>query len=178
MIDADLNNYIRRVPHYPKKGIMFYDISGLLLNPKVFGYIIDRMVEIYSNRHIDAVAGAEARGFLFAAPFAYKMGIPFIPIRKAGKLPGITLKASYTLEYGKGEIEVHKDDIPQGKNVLIVDDLLATGGTLRSAADIFEQGGATISEIFSVIGLTFLPYKERLAGYTITTLINYEHEQV
>jgi adenine phosphoribosyltransferase len=129
---------------------MFYDITGLLASPQAFSYVIDRMVELYRDKNIEAVAGAEARGFLFASPFAYKMGIPLIPIRKAGKLPGVTLKASYTLEYGKGEIEVHQDDIPDGKNVLVVDDLLATGA--RSARPlIFLNAAAPWSKKFSAL---------------------------
>jgi adenine phosphoribosyltransferase len=178
MLDKELDKAIRRVPNYPKKGIMFYDITSLLANPVAFNHIIDRMVEIYKDKGIEAVAGVEARGFLFAAPFAVKMGLPFIPIRKAGKLPGITLKASYTLEYGKGEMEVHKDDIPKGKNVLLIDDLLATGGTLKSSLELLEHGGAVVKEVFGVIGLAFLPYKDKLKGYNVTTLIDYDNEKV
>jgi adenine phosphoribosyltransferase len=178
MIDKDLDKVIRRVPNYPKKGIMFYDITAMLSDPVAFNYIIDRMIEIYKDKNIEAVAGVEARGFLFAAPFAIKMGLPFIPVRKAGKLPGITLKASYTLEYGKGEMEIHKADVPQGKNVLLIDDLLATGGTLKASVELLESGGAIVKEIFGVIGLTFLPYKDKLKGYNVTTLIDYDTEKI
>ncbi|MCL2520594.1 MAG: adenine phosphoribosyltransferase [Spirochaetaceae bacterium] len=178
MTDKDLNAIIRRVPNYPKKGIVFYDITSLLANAEAFSYVIDRMIEIYKDKGIEAIAGADARGFLFAAPLAYKMKLPFIPIRKAGKLPGVTLKASYTLEYGKGEVEVHADDVPKGKNILMVDDLLATGGTLRTSVELLERGGAVVKEVFALIGLTFLPYKERLKGYNVTTLIDFDNEKI
>ena len=172
----DLDKVIRKVPDFPAKGILFYDITSVIGNPEAFSYCIDKMVELYGEKKIDAVAGVESRGFIFAAPFAERMGIPLILIRKAGKLPGTTLKAAYSLEYGKAEIEVHQADVPQGGNVLLIDDLLATGGTLEAAARILRDGGARVENIFGVIGLPFLGFKEKLEGIDVTTLIDYDSE--
>ncbi|MDC7222619.1 MAG: adenine phosphoribosyltransferase [Spirochaetales bacterium] len=172
----DLDKVIRKVPDFPAKGILFYDITSVIGNPKAFTYCIDRMVELYKDKKIDAVAGVESRGFIFAAPFAEKMGIPLILIRKAGKLPGTTLKAAYSLEYGKAEIEVHQADVPENGNILLIDDLLATGGTLEASARILRDGGARVENIFGVIGLPFLGFREKLKGIEVTTLIDYDSE--
>ena len=172
----DLDKYIRRVPDYPKKGIMFYDITGILAKPEAFQYCIDAMVDLYKDKNINAVAGIEARGFIFAAPFAVRMGVPLIPIRKKGKLPGITLSKKYNLEYAQAEIEVHREDIPEGKRVLLIDDLIATGGTLSASRAILNAGGAEVPEIFGVIGLPFLNYEAVLNPTPVTTLINYHSE--
>jgi adenine phosphoribosyltransferase len=172
----DLDKVIRKVPDFPAKGILFYDITSVIGNPEAFSYCINRMVELYGDKKIDAVAGVESRGFIFAAPFAEKMGIPLILIRKAGKLPGTTLKAAYSLEYGKAEIEVHQADVPQGGNVLLIDDLLATGGTLEASARILRDGGARVEHIFGVIGLPFLGFKKKLDTIEVTTLIDYDSE--
>ncbi|MBN2627155.1 MAG: adenine phosphoribosyltransferase [Spirochaetales bacterium] len=172
----DLDKVIRKVPDFPAKGILFYDITSVIGDPKAFSYCIDKMVELYGSKKIDAVAGVESRGFIFAAPFAEKMGIPLILVRKAGKLPGTTLKAAYNLEYGKAEVEVHVSDVPKGGNVLLIDDLLATGGTLEASTRLLTEGGARVENIFGVIGLPFLGYKEKLKGIDVTTLINYDSE--
>ena len=172
----DLDNYVRKVPDYPKKGILFYDITGVLAKPEAFQYCIECMVDLYKDKNINAVAGIEARGFIFAAPFAVRMGIPLIPIRKKGKLPGITLSKKYDLEYAQAEIEVHREDIPEGKRILLIDDLIATGGTLNAARAILNAGGAEVPEIFGVIGLPFLNYQKFLDPTPITTLINYQSE--
>ncbi|MGN0728642.1 adenine phosphoribosyltransferase [Treponema sp.] len=171
-----LDKVIGRVPDFPKKGILFYDITGILRHPEAFRYAIERMVEIYRDRNIDAVAGIESRGFVFAAPFAQAMGIPLILIRKKGKLPGKTYSCKYALEYGEAEIEVHTTDISKGQNILLVDDLIATGGTLKAAADLISQGGAKVTEVFGVIGLPFLNYKTALSDLNVTTLVNYQSE--
>jgi len=176
MSKLNLDDYIRKVPDFPKKGILFYDITSILANPNAFRYCIDQMVEIYSGRSIDAVAAIEARGFLFAAPFAAEMRIPLIPIRKKGKLPGITLSKKYDLEYAQAEIEVHKEDIPEGKQILLLDDLIATGGTLNAARALLQAGGAYVPEIFGVVGLPFLNSKKILAPTPVTTLIEYHGE--
>ena len=176
MPELNLDDYIRKVPDFPKKGIVFYDITGVLVSPIAFKYCIDRMVEIYRNKNIDAVAAIEARGFLFAAPFAAAMEIPLIPIRKKGKLPGVTLSKKYDLEYAQAEIEVHVSDVPKGKRVLLTDDLLATGGTLNAARALLLEGGAAVPEIFGVIGLPFLNCKKLLEPTPITTLIDYYEE--
>jgi adenine phosphoribosyltransferase len=172
----NLDDYIRKIPDFPKKGILFYDITSILASPEAFQYCVDSMVSIYKDKSIDAVAAIEARGFLFAAPFAIVMKIPLIPIRKKGKLPGITLSKKYILEYAQAEIEVHKEDVPQGKRVLIMDDLIATGGTLNAARELFEAGGAIVPEVFGVLGLPSLNYEKILAPTPVTTLIRYDGE--
>ena len=176
MAALNLDDYIRKVPDFPKKGILFYDITSVLAAPEAFQFCVDRMVEIYKDKGIDAVAAIEARGFLFAAPFAIRMGIPLIPIRKSGKLPGITLKKKYDLEYAQAEIEVHSADVPRGKRVLLTDDLIATGGTLNAARALLIEGGAEVPDIFGVVGLPFLNYQKALDPTPVTTLINYHAE--
>jgi adenine phosphoribosyltransferase len=172
----DLDNYIRKVPNFPKKGILFYDITGILASPQAFQFCIDSMVTIYKDKSVDAVAAIEARGFLFAAPFAIAMKIPLIPIRKKGKLPGITLSKKFDLEYAQAEIEVHQEDVPAGKRILLVDDLIATGGTLIAARELLTAGGASVPEIFGVVALPFLNYESILAPTPVTTLIQYQGE--
>ena len=174
--ELNLDNYIRKVPDFPKKGILFYDITSIIVQPEAFKYCIERMVELYKDKGIDAVAAIETRGYLFAAPFAIQMGIPFLPIRKKGKLPGKTMSKKYDLEYGQAEIEIHNEDIPVGKQVLLADDLIATGGTLEAARELLLAGGAKVPEIFGVVGLPFLEYEKILAPTPITTLINYHGE--
>ena len=172
----NLDEYVRKVPDFPKKGIVFYDITSILAAPQAFIYCIDKMVEIYSDKNINAIAAIEARGFLFAAPFAIRMKIPLIPIRKKGKLPGITLSKRYHLEYAQAEIEVHSADVPKGKRVLLTDDLIATGGTLNAARSLLIEGGAEVPEIFGVVGLPFLDYQKILEPTPVTTLIEYQSE--
>jgi adenine phosphoribosyltransferase len=172
----NLDDYIRKVPDYPKKGIIFYDITSVLASPKAFSFCIESMVDIYENKGIDAVAAIEARGFVFAAPFAIRMGIPLILIRKKGKLPGISLSKKYDLEYAQAEIEIHKEDVPAGKQVLLLDDLIATGGTLNAARELLKAGGAQVPEIFGVVGLPFLNYGKVLDPTPVTTLIKYQGE--
>ena len=171
-----LDKNIRRIPDFPKPGILFYDITSVLVNPEAFKYVIDQMVSIYKDKKIDAVAGVESRGFIFAAPFAEKLGIPLILIRKKGKLPGDTYECSYSLEYGTATVEIHKADIKKGQNILVVDDLIATGGTLAAAKNLIEQGGAEVTDFFGVIGLPFLNYQKVLENCNVTTLINYDSE--
>ncbi len=173
-----LDKVVGRVPDFPKHGVLFYDITGILRHPDAFKYCIDRMVEIYKDKQIDAVAGIESRGFIFAAPFAERVGVPLILIRKAGKLPGKTYNCKYSLEYAQAEIEVHVTDIQKGQKILLVDDLIATGGTLRAANNLIEQGGATVTDVFGVIGLPFLGYEKALDPIKATTLINYNSESV
>jgi len=172
----NLDDYIRKVPDFPKKGILFYDITSVLASPVAFKFCIDQMVELYKDKNIDAIAAIEARGFLFASPFAIRMGIPIIPIRKKGKLPGVTLSKKYDLEYAQAEIEVHSADVPKGKRILLTDDLIATGGTLNAARSLLVEGGAQVPEIFGVVGLPFLNYQKILDPTPVTTLINYDSE--
>jgi adenine phosphoribosyltransferase len=178
MASFNLDDYIRKVPDFPKRGILFYDITSILAAPQAFLYCIDRMVEIYQDKNINAIAAIEARGFIFAAPFAIRLGIPLIPIRKKGKLPGITLAKKYVLEYAQAEIEVHSADVPKGKRVLLTDDLIATGGTLNAARSLLIEGGAEVPEIFGVVGLPFLNYHKILEPTPITTLIDYDSEEM
>lgn len=176
MNDLSLDNVIRKVPDFPKPGILFYDITGILMNPEAFSYCLDRMVELYKGKGIDAVAAIEARGFLFAAPLADRLGIPLVLVRKKGKLPGEILTKSFSLEYGTDEVQIHKSDVQEGQTVLVVDDLIATGGTIKAAAEMIGEAGGVVRDIFAVIGLPFLNYAEDLSDYRVKTLINYQGE--
>ncbi|MCL2184865.1 MAG: adenine phosphoribosyltransferase [Treponema sp.] len=176
MTNINLDDYIRKVPDFPRKGILFFDITSILANPVAFRYCIDKMAEIYHDMRVDAIAAIEARGFLFAAPFAYKLGIPVIPIRKKGKLPGVTLSKKYDLEYAQAEIEVHSSDVPRGKRILLTDDLIATGGTLNAARALLLEGGAEVPEIFGIVALPFLNFKKILDPTPVTSLIEYQSE--
>lgn len=171
--DELLDSAIRRVPDFPKPGILFYDITSVLMQPVAFRHCIDSMVALYKDVPFDAVAAVESRGFLFAAPFAERMQLPLILIRKKGKLPGDVYRCSYALEYGTAEIEVHKSDIQRGARVLIVDDLIATGGTLAATRKLLELGGANATDVFGVIGLPDLHYEEALRPMRVTTLIQF-----
>ena len=176
MTTLELDECIRRVPDFPKPGILFYDVTSIFTNPECFRYVLDKMVEIYRGRDLDGVCGVESRGFLVAAPFAERLGIPLVLIRKKGKLPGEVYRCSYDLEYGTAEIEVHKSDIQVGKKYLIVDDLIATGGTLDAARKLLEMGGAKTEEFFGIIGLPSLNYEKMLSPTAVRTLINYDGE--
>lgn len=170
--DELLNKAIRRVPNFPKEGILFFDVTSIFTNPSAFKHCLDRMVELYKSKPIDAIAAVESRGFLFASPLADRLGIPLVLIRKKGKLPGDVYRASYSLEYGEATIEAHKSDIEKGKNYLVIDDLIATGGTLTASKNVIEQGGGIVSEFFGVIGIPELNYKKKLAPVPVTTLID------
>jgi adenine phosphoribosyltransferase len=172
----NLDNAIRKVQDFPKKGVLFYDITSVLASPPAFTYCIEKMEELFGIAPLDAVAAIESRGFLFAAPFAIRKKLPLILIRKKGKLPGETFRQEFTLEYGKDTIEVHKADIKPGSKVLLIDDLIATGGTLAAACSLLAQGGASVFAIFAVIGLPFLHYEQALAGMRVETIINYQGE--
>jgi adenine phosphoribosyltransferase len=169
----NLDEAIRKVADFPKPGILFYDITSVLANPKAFRFCIDSMVRLYKNERLDAVAAIESRGFLFAAPFCERLGLPLLLVRKKGKLPGKTRSKKYELEYGEAEIEMHVADIPVGGRVLLVDDLIATGGTVRAAADLLLDGGAEPIGVFAVIGLPFLDFKGGLEGLPFQTLVEY-----
>ena len=171
-----LDAAIRKVPNFPKPGVLFYDITSVLTDPPAFAYCIDRMMEAHGGTELDAVAAIESRGFVFAAPFAYKRGLPLILLRKKGKLPGETYRVSFSLEYGEDVLEVHKADVKRGMKVLLVDDLIATGGTLSASVKLLAQGGASVVGVFGVIGLSFLHYEKALNGLPVTTLIQYQGE--
>lgn len=171
-----LDDNIKKVPDFPHKGILFYDVTSIFTNPKSFKYCIDVLADLYKSKKIDCIAGLESRGFLLSAPLAYKLDLPNVLIRKAGKLPRETVKASYTLEYGSATIEVHKEDFAGYKNVLLMDDLIATGGTLEAAIKLANECGSKVQHVAGVIGLPFLNYQEKLNGVEVTTLIDYHSE--
>ena len=175
MISDQLDSVIREVPNFPKDGINFKDITPLLLNAELSLAITDAFIERLAKLQIDAIVGVESRGFLFGFLLAIKMGIPFVPIRKAGKLPAETLKYKYDLEYGSAEVEVHKADVKKGWNVLVHDDLLATGGTACAAAALIQQLDAKVAGFAFVVSLGFLNGKEKLTQYSdnIISLIDY-----
>ncbi len=175
MISDKLDKAIREVPDFPKAGINFKDITTLLLDPALSAEIVEAFILRLKHKKIDAIVGIESRGFLFGFLLANKMGIPFVPIRKVGKLPGETLKYKYDLEYGSAEVEVHKSDIQKGWNVLVHDDLLATGGTACAAAELISQLDAKVAGFAFVISLDFLQGNKRLAKYSknIISLKNY-----
>ena len=171
-----LDAAIRRVPDFPKPGVLFYDITSILAKPDAFRYCIDRMHELFDRSGYDAVAAIEARGFLFAAPFAAESALPLLLIRKSGKLPGETIKKSFTLEYGEDTIELHVGDLKRGWKVLLVDDLIATGGTTRASIELLDEAGAGGCEVFSVVGLPLLGYQAKVAPTQVHTLIEYDSE--
>ncbi|ORC37208.1 adenine phosphoribosyltransferase [Marispirochaeta aestuarii] len=172
-IAAKLDAVIRRVPNFPKPGVLFYDITSILADPESFRLVIDAMDQRYQKDDFDAVAAIEARGFVFAAPFAVHRGLPLILIRKAGKLPGETISQKISLEYGEDELHVHLTDVPENGRVLLVDDLIATGGTLSGAASLIRKAGGEVSDLFGVVGLPFLNYSDKLQDLEITTLVDY-----
>jgi adenine phosphoribosyltransferase len=174
-LEAKLKSVIRDVPDFPKPGIIFKDISTIMLDPKLSADVLDHLVEIYQFKGIEAVAGVESRGFLFGYPLAIRLGVPFILIRKQGKLPYDKISHSYELEYGSAVIEMHTDAISHGQNVLIHDDLLATGGSASAAAELIQKCGGTIAGFSFLVNLSFLNGDDKLKKYTndIHSLVTY-----
>lgn len=170
----DLKKYIRDVPDFPKKGILFKDITTLVKEPTAFKYAIDQLVEKYKDETINKIVSVEARGYIFGGVLAYVLNCGFIPVRKPGKLPGETVALDYTLEYGTNTVEIHKDGIQSGDYVLVFDDLLATGGTVHATCKLIEQLGGTIIGCAFLINLRFLPGTEKLKEYPVFSLIEYE----
>jgi adenine phosphoribosyltransferase len=164
---------IREIPDFPKPGILFYDITTLLKDPAAYHESIDLMVEPYRDDRIDIVVGMESRGFIFSAPMAFQLGTGLVPVRKLGKLPAETLTVEYALEYGSNTLEIHKDAISRGQRVLIVDDLLATGGTVRGTIELVERLQGQIVGLDFLVELLFLKGRERLREYTTTSVIQY-----
>jgi adenine phosphoribosyltransferase len=169
----DLKSYIRDIPDFPKPGILFKDITPLLAAPDAFQYVVDALGERYQGQKIDAIAAAEARGFLFAAPLSLRMRVPLIPLRKPGKLPHRTHFLKYDLEYGSAELHVHIDGIREGANVLMVDDLLATGGTLKAACKLVEMAGGKVADCAVVVELSFLNGRELLKPHNVFSLMEF-----
>jgi len=174
--DAIIDGAIRKVPDFPKPGILFYDLTSLLAAPDAFAHTVDRMEEIYRDEPLDAVAAIEARGFLLAAPFALRKRLPLVLLRKKGKLPGAVLSREFQLEYGTDRIEVHQDDLPKGGRVLVVDDLIATGGTVEAACELIEEAGAIVAGVFAVVALPFLDFSSKLTGRDVRYLQEYASE--
>jgi adenine phosphoribosyltransferase len=174
--DFDLDAAIRKVPDFPKPGTLFYDITSIFTNPPAYRHVVNAMLNRYRDADVDGVIAIESRGFLLGSCFAYSTGVPLVLARKKGKLPGKTLKMSYDLEYGSATLEIHEEDIASGKRWLIIDDLIATGGTLSAVAAMLESRGAEVAGIFSIIGLPFLGYKEKVGKYGPVTLIDYDGE--
>lgn len=172
--EQELKRLIREVPDFPKPGILFYDITTMLKNAWGLKTVIDTIAENYRGKKIDTVIGVEARGFIFAPALAYHLGAGFVPVRKPKKLPAEVERCSYDLEYGSDTLEIHRDAISDGHNVLIADDLLATGGTARAAAQLVEKLGGNVAGLAFVVELEFLPGRERLAGYDVFSLLRYQ----
>ena len=169
-----LKKLIREVPDFPKKGILFYDITTLLKDKVGLATLIDALAEHYIKQDVDLVLGMEARGFIFAPALAYRLNAGFVPLRKPGKLPAATVKFDYALEYGTNTLEIHKDAIQKGQRVLIVDDLLATGGTANATAKLASSLGAQIAGLGFVVELDFLKGRELLKGYDVFSLLHYD----
>src|SRR5438552_15788687 len=176
MTDTDyLKSLIREVPDFPKPGILFYDITTLLKDRDGFKGVIDGLKDHYRNTGVDLVIGIEARGFIFAPALAYALGAGFVPIRKPKKLPSERVSVSYALEYGTDSLEMHRDAIENGHRVLIVDDLLATGGTAAAVTRLVEQCGGKVAGIGVVVELTFLNGRQKLPGRDVFSLLKYDH---
>ena len=170
---VDLKTLIREVPDFPKPGILFYDNTTLLKDPVGLHWAVDSLANHYIGRVIDRVVGIEARGFIFAPMVAYRLNAGFVPVRKPKKLPAETAKVEYSLEYGKDALEIHRDAISKGQRVLIIDDLLATGGTAAAVAELVESLGGTVAGLGFLIELEFLKGKEKLTKYNLHSVLKY-----
>lgn len=168
-----LKQYIRDIPDFPQPGILYRDIAPLLADPAIFKEVLDRLAAHYADARIEGIVAVESRGLIFGAPLAYLMGVPFITARKSGKLPFTTIAVSYALEYGTATLEMHTDALTRGQRVLVVDDLLATGGTIAATVGLAEQLGATVIGLAFVIELTALRGRDRLPNRDVFSLIHY-----
>ncbi len=169
-----IDQYITSIPDFPEKGIIFRDITTVLNDAEGLKLSIDLMTEAASSIDFDCIAGLESRGFIFGMPIAYLLNKPFIPVRKKGKLPRETVGVTYSLEYGTASIEVHKNDVPQGARILLVDDLMATGGTLAAAVELFNKVGAEVTGIICLLELAGLNGRQKLSGIPVKTIISYD----
>ncbi|MDQ1256738.1 MAG: adenine phosphoribosyltransferase [Candidatus Hydrogenedentes bacterium] len=169
----DLASLIRNVPDFPKPGIQFKDITSLLQHPEAFRFIVDGWKAKYAGQRVDAIVGADARGFIFGAALAYAMDVPFVPARKKGKLPGETIAETFDLEYGTDTVEIHVDALDEGDRVVLVDDLLATGGTMAAIARLVRKLGAEIVEVAFVIELPLLKGRDKLQGLPVHSLVEF-----
>jgi adenine phosphoribosyltransferase len=170
----DLKKIIREVPDFPKPGILFYDITTLLNDPEAFKHVIEILAERYEGRNPGRVLAVDARGFIFGGALALRLGVPFTPVRKKGKLPWETVSASYELEYGVDQVEMHKDGVAPGELVVVVDDLLATGGTAKAVSDLVKQCGGEIMEFAFIIELDFLNGRKKLEPTSVFSILHYD----
>ncbi len=169
-----LKQLIREVPDFPKPGILFYDITTLLKDKVGFAKLVDNLGQRYIGRRVDLVLGIEARGFIFGPALAYRLNAGFVPVRKPKKLPAETAKWTYELEYGSDTLEVHKDAIQPGQSVIVVDDLLATGGTARATTKLVESLGGKVVSLAFIVELDFLKGRDKLAGYEVVSMLHYD----
>ena len=169
-----IEEYVRSIPDFPEPGIIFRDITSVLQDADGLQLAIDSMIKLLDGVDFDVVAGTESRGFIFGVPIAYEMHKPFVPVRKKGKLPCETISQSYDLEYGQATIEMHKDSIKPGQKVVLVDDLIATGGTIEAAIKLVEQLGGEVVKVIFLMELAGLKGRERLKGYDVASVITYE----
>lgn len=169
-----VESYVRSIPDFPEPGIIFRDVTSVLQDPQGLKLAIDGLMELVKDVDFDVVVGPESRGFIFGTPVAYNTGKAFVPVRKKGKLPCETIETSYDLEYGSATIEMHKDSIKPGQKVVIVDDLLATGGTVNAITDLVEQLGGKVVKVCFLIELAGLKGREKLSGYDVASVITYE----
>ncbi|MCS7231427.1 MAG: adenine phosphoribosyltransferase [Elusimicrobiota bacterium] len=169
----DIKNYIRDIPNFPKEGIIFKDITPVLKDPIVFSFAVNEISSYFTNKGVNKVVSMEARGFIFGSVISYILKCGFIPVRKKGKLPYKTISIEYELEYGKDILEIHEDAIENGDNVLIVDDVLATGGTAKAVASLVEKCGGKVVGMGFLVELTFLNPRKKLEGYDIYSLVKY-----
>ncbi len=173
MSAEELRAKIREIPDFPKPGILFYDITTLLKDPVAYKESIDQMLAPYTGEHIDLVVGMESRGFIFSAPMAYQLDAGLVPVRKLGKLPAETISVEYALEYGSNTLEIHRDAIQPGQKVLIVDDLLATGGTVKGTIELVERLRGEVIGLAFLVELEFLKGRDRLDGRRVTSVVKY-----
>ncbi|MCI5621996.1 MAG: adenine phosphoribosyltransferase [Lachnospiraceae bacterium] len=169
-----VEDYIRSIPDFPEEGIIFRDITTVLQDAEGLKLAIDEMIGLLENVDFDVIAGTESRGFIFGMPIAYALGKAFVPIRKKGKLPCETVSQTYDLEYGTATIEMHKDSIKPGQKVVLVDDLIATGGTIEAAAKLVEQLGGEVVKMIFLLELAGLKGREKLSGYDVASVVSYE----
>lgn len=169
-----VEDYVRTIPDFPEPGIMFRDVTSVLQDAEGFKLAIDEMKKLLDGVDFDVIAGAESRGFIFGAPLAYALGKPFVLIRKKGKLPCETVEKSYDLEYGSATIEMHKDSIQPGQKVVVVDDLIATGGTIEAACELIEELGGEVVKVVFLMELAGLNGREKLAKYDVASVVTYE----
>lgn len=169
-----MEEYVRAIPDFPEPGIIFRDVTSVLQDPDGLKLAIDSMISLLDGIEFDVIAGTESRGFMFGVPIAYQLGKAFVPVRKKGKLPCETISAKYDLEYGSAEIEMHKDAITPGQKVVLVDDLIATGGTLAASVKLIEQLGGEVVKVVLLMELAGLKGRDKLAGYEVASVITYD----